>query len=109
MMDWFARPVLHVTDVEASLRFYVDRLGFTSPWVTTRIAERKGRRNTFFRSKLSVTAKTLFPIVGPRFCRKRTLQVDSKIPGPGTARQRKFPTLREGSRSVGDRYRTKRW
>ena len=30
--DWFARPVLNVTDVEASLRFYVDRLGFTSPW-----------------------------------------------------------------------------
>ena len=30
--DWFARPVLHVTDVEASLRFYVDRLGFTIPW-----------------------------------------------------------------------------
>jgi len=32
MTDWFARPVLHVTDVEASLHFYVDRLGFTSPW-----------------------------------------------------------------------------
>ena len=32
MTDWFARPVLHVTDVEASLRFYVDQLGFTSPW-----------------------------------------------------------------------------
>ena len=32
MPDWFARPVLHVTDVEASLRFYIDRLGFTSPW-----------------------------------------------------------------------------
>ena len=32
MTDWFARPVLHVTDVGASLRFYVDRLGFTSPW-----------------------------------------------------------------------------
>jgi|ERR1700722_12756226 catechol 2,3-dioxygenase-like lactoylglutathione lyase family enzyme len=32
MTDWFARPVVHVTDVEASLRFYVDRLGFTSPW-----------------------------------------------------------------------------
>lgn len=32
MTDWFARPVLHVTDVEASLLFYVDRLGFTSPW-----------------------------------------------------------------------------
>jgi catechol 2,3-dioxygenase-like lactoylglutathione lyase family enzyme len=30
--DWFARPVLHVADVEASLRFYVDRLGFTIPW-----------------------------------------------------------------------------
>jgi catechol 2,3-dioxygenase-like lactoylglutathione lyase family enzyme len=32
MTDWFARPVLHVRSVEASLRFYVDRLGFTSPW-----------------------------------------------------------------------------
>ena len=32
MTDWFARPVLHVTDVEASLRFYVNRLGFTNPW-----------------------------------------------------------------------------
>ena len=32
MTDWFARPVLHVVDVEASLRFYVDRVGFTSPW-----------------------------------------------------------------------------
>jgi catechol 2,3-dioxygenase-like lactoylglutathione lyase family enzyme len=32
MTDWFARPVLHVTDVETSLRFYVDRLGFTCPW-----------------------------------------------------------------------------
>ena len=32
MTDWFARPILSVTDVEASLRFYIDRLGFTSPW-----------------------------------------------------------------------------
>jgi catechol 2,3-dioxygenase-like lactoylglutathione lyase family enzyme len=32
MTDWFARPVLHVAHVEASLRFYLDRLGFTSPW-----------------------------------------------------------------------------
>jgi catechol 2,3-dioxygenase-like lactoylglutathione lyase family enzyme len=32
MTDWFARPVLHVKDVEASLRFYVNHLGFTSPW-----------------------------------------------------------------------------
>ena len=32
MTDWFARPVLHVTDVETSLRFYVDRLGFKCPW-----------------------------------------------------------------------------
>ena len=32
MTDWFARPVLHVSDVEASLRFYVDRLGFTRAW-----------------------------------------------------------------------------
>ena len=32
MTDWFARPVLHVSSVEASLGFYVDRLGFTVPW-----------------------------------------------------------------------------
>src|SRR5579863_1647972 len=32
MTDWFARPVLHVTDVEASIRFYVNRLGFTGSW-----------------------------------------------------------------------------
>ena len=32
MTEWFARPVLHVSNVEASLRFYADRLGFTSPW-----------------------------------------------------------------------------
>jgi uncharacterized glyoxalase superfamily protein PhnB len=32
MTDWFARPVLHVTDVETSLHYYVNRLGFTSPW-----------------------------------------------------------------------------
>jgi hypothetical protein len=32
MTDWFARPVLHVKDVEASLGFYMNRLGFTSPW-----------------------------------------------------------------------------
>ena len=32
MTDWYARPVLHVTDVEASLGFYEEQLGFTSPW-----------------------------------------------------------------------------
>lgn len=32
MTEWFTRPVLHVADVEASLRFYVDKLGFLSPW-----------------------------------------------------------------------------
>jgi len=32
MTEWFARPVLHVSSVEASLRFYVDRLGFKSLW-----------------------------------------------------------------------------
>jgi catechol 2,3-dioxygenase-like lactoylglutathione lyase family enzyme len=32
MTEWFARPVLHVRDVEASLLFYVNRLDFTSPW-----------------------------------------------------------------------------
>jgi uncharacterized glyoxalase superfamily protein PhnB len=32
MTDWFARPILNVKDVETSLRFYTERLGFTSPW-----------------------------------------------------------------------------
>src|SRR3984885_6476703 len=32
MTDWFARPVLHVKDVDAALPFYVNLLGFTSPW-----------------------------------------------------------------------------
>jgi len=32
MTDWFARPIFHVANVETSLRFYVDRLGFTNPW-----------------------------------------------------------------------------
>jgi catechol 2,3-dioxygenase-like lactoylglutathione lyase family enzyme len=41
MTDWFARPIISVADVEASLRFYVDRLGFTSPW---RYDEGKGAR-----------------------------------------------------------------
>jgi len=32
MTEWFGRTVFHVRDVEASLQFYVDQLGFTSPW-----------------------------------------------------------------------------
>jgi catechol 2,3-dioxygenase-like lactoylglutathione lyase family enzyme len=32
LTDWFARAVLHVKDVEASLSFYENQLGFTSPW-----------------------------------------------------------------------------
>lgn len=29
---WYARPVLFVADVQASLRFYIDRLGFVKKW-----------------------------------------------------------------------------
>ena len=32
MTDWFARPVLRVSSVDASLGFYVDGLGFTFTW-----------------------------------------------------------------------------
>ena len=32
MTDWFARPVLHVADVEASLRFYGEQLGCSVAW-----------------------------------------------------------------------------
>jgi catechol 2,3-dioxygenase-like lactoylglutathione lyase family enzyme len=30
--DWFARPIINVKDVEASLRFYTEKLGFSIPW-----------------------------------------------------------------------------
>ena len=32
MTEWFARPILKVKDVDVAIRFYVDTLGFTSPW-----------------------------------------------------------------------------
>ena len=32
MTEWFGRPIISVKSVEASLRFYVDRLGFACPW-----------------------------------------------------------------------------
>lgn len=32
MTDWFARAILPVKNVDASLGFYVDQLGFTNPW-----------------------------------------------------------------------------
>ena len=32
MTEWFSRPVLHVSSVDASLRFYANQLGFTIPW-----------------------------------------------------------------------------
>jgi uncharacterized glyoxalase superfamily protein PhnB len=40
MTEWFARPVIHVSSVEAALRFYVDHLGFTVPW---RVEDEDGR------------------------------------------------------------------
>ena len=46
MTDWFARPILNVEDVEASLRFYVDKLGFTSPCATTRAEVRMAHKST---------------------------------------------------------------
>lgn len=30
--DWYARPVLFVADIERSLAFYADKLGFTEDW-----------------------------------------------------------------------------
>jgi len=30
--EWFARPVLHVSDVDESLRYYVEKLGFETAW-----------------------------------------------------------------------------
>jgi len=53
MTDWFARPVLNVKDVEASLRFYVNRLGFTSPGRSMRTAERMSHRSTGRAARLS--------------------------------------------------------
>ena len=30
--EWYARPVLFVTDINQSVDFYVQQLGFTQPW-----------------------------------------------------------------------------
>jgi len=30
--EWYARPVLFVTDIDRSVDFYVQQLGFTQPW-----------------------------------------------------------------------------
>src|SRR5438128_11838194 len=30
--QWYARPVLFVSDVQAALRFYIDKLGFKKKW-----------------------------------------------------------------------------
>jgi catechol 2,3-dioxygenase-like lactoylglutathione lyase family enzyme len=30
--QWYMRPVLFVSDVQASLRFYIDKLGFETKW-----------------------------------------------------------------------------
>ena len=30
--QWYARPVLFVSDVHGALRFYIDQLGFTKKW-----------------------------------------------------------------------------
>ena len=32
VQKWYARPVLFVSDVQAALRFYSDKLGFTTKW-----------------------------------------------------------------------------
>lgn len=32
MSEWYARPVLFVADINRSVDFYVDRLGFTQSW-----------------------------------------------------------------------------
>jgi len=32
MNNWYPRPVFFVNDVQASLRFYIDKLGFTQDW-----------------------------------------------------------------------------
>ena len=46
MTDWFARPILHVKDVDASVRFYVTSLASRAPGATTRKAERESHRST---------------------------------------------------------------
>ena len=32
VQKWYARPVLFVSDLQASLRFYIDKLGFGKKW-----------------------------------------------------------------------------
>jgi len=37
--QWYARPVLFVSDVQGALRFYIDQLGFKKKW---HVADGKG-------------------------------------------------------------------
>ena len=32
MSEWYARPVLFVSDIDQASRFYVEQLGFSEPW-----------------------------------------------------------------------------
>ena len=38
---WYARPMMHVADVEAAAAFYVDRMGFREAWSFNDDAGRK--------------------------------------------------------------------
>ena len=60
MTDWFARPILHVRDVDASIRFYVDLLGFTSPWRY----DEEGRRESH--KSIGRVALSSWPTISPR-------------------------------------------
>jgi hypothetical protein len=36
---WYARPVFFVADVEGSLRFYMNKLGFTKKWHKVKVCQ----------------------------------------------------------------------
>ena|SRR5215831_2800160 len=37
--QWYARPVLFVSDLEVALRFYLDQLGFVTKWRQVKVCQ----------------------------------------------------------------------
>ena len=101
MTEWFGRPILSVADVEASLRFYTDRLGFTSPW---RYDDEHGKAYVAQVERQGcalILAKTWPEKVGTVTNTDRMVQLGRKaIEPPGDARE-DFWILNELGRRIG--------
>jgi catechol 2,3-dioxygenase-like lactoylglutathione lyase family enzyme len=84
MPDWFARPILQVKDVDASLCFYRNLLGFTIPWRY----EEEGRARVAQVDRQGcalILANNLVPEKMGKAVMFISLNVDPATPGAATA------------------------